>query len=223
MDKEEFTMLFIRSKTKLFWVLYILFALLFTSISCSKREAPIVVVPGKSIAGIELGMSRKKVISVLGKPTEETSSKDIGQMGVLRVLGGGTIKGEMPQMTILVYSSPPLFVVLHEDNKVGALQLNYTDSVQVEGYDFLKFKYLTKEEVECIGKPSSVIRDKESEQKMLSIAPKETKIEYYVYVYDQPGLVLGLLFDRTKEQSSKYFIGLHFIAFGRKMKEGDYE
>ena len=177
------------------------------------------VVPGKSIAGVELSMSRKKVISVLGKPTEETSSKDIGQMGVLRVLGGGTIKGEMPQMTILVYSSPPLFVVLHEDNKVGALQLNYTDSVHVEGYDFLKFKYLTKEQVECIGKPSSVIRDKESEQKMLSIAPKGINIEYYVYEYDPPGLVLGLVFDRTKEQSSNYFIGHNLIAVGVGRKQ----
>jgi len=64
-----------------------------------------------------------------------------------------------------------------------------------------------------------VIRDKESEQKMLSIAPRETKIEYYVYVYDQPGVVLGLVFDRTKAQSSKYFIGLNYIVVGVGRKQ----
>jgi len=70
-----------------------------------------------------------------------------------------------------------------------------------------------------IGEPSSVIRDKESEQKMLSLAPRETKIEDYVYEYDPPGLVLGLVFDRTKAQSSKYFIGLNLIAVGVGRKQ----
>ncbi len=201
-----------QSKTGLFRALCILFVSLFISVSCSKSETPIVVVPGKSIAGVELGMSRDKVISVVGKPTKEISSKDIGQIGQFRVLGGGTFTGKIPRMTVLVYSIPPLFVSLHEDDKVGAIQLGYTESVRVEGYDFLKFKYLTKEEIERIGKPSSMVRDEKSEQQMLSMAPQGTKLEYYVYGYDQPGLILGLVFDRTKEQSSRYFIGLNYIA-----------
>lgn len=200
-------------KSKFFCFLLIIFYLLFTPTSCFNEETSIVVVPGKSIAGVKLGMSIHEVISLLGNPTKEISSKDIGKIGgQFRVLGGGTIKGEMPKMTILVYSNPPLFVVLHEDNKVGALQLGYTDSVRVEGYDFLKFKYLSIEEIKRIGKHSSAIRDKESEQAILSIAPNGTNIEYYVYEYDQQELVLGLIFDKTKEQSSNYFVSLNYIA-----------
>ena len=198
------------NKIKLFWVLCICFAWL--SVSCSKREAPIIVVPGKSIAGVELSMSSDEVISVLGKPNNEIPSEDIGQIGEFGVLGEEKFTGKPPQMTILAYSAPPLLVVLHQDNKVSELQLGYADSVSVRGYDFLKFKYSSKEEIELIGKPSSVVRDERAEQKMLSIAPKGTKIEYYVYEYNQPELILGYVFDRIKEQSSKYFIGLNYIA-----------
>jgi hypothetical protein len=139
----------------------------------SRPKPSIGVVPGKSIAGVELGMSRDKVISVLGKPTKEISSSDIGQIGQFGVLGGGTFKGRIPQMTVFVYSIPPLFVSLHEDDKVGAIQLSYTESVRVEGYDFLKFKYLTKEEIERLGKSPSIVRDEDSEQRMLSRAPRD--------------------------------------------------
>jgi len=201
-----------QSKTRFFYSLSILLASLFVSPSCSKKETPIVVVPGRSIAGVGLGISHDQVISILGKPTKEIASQDIGQLGQFRVLGEGLFTGKMPRMTILVYSTPPLFVSLHQDDKVGAIQLGYTESVRVEGYDFLQFKYLTKEELERLGKPSSMVRDEASEQQMLSMAPEGTKIEYYVYQYDQPGLILGLVFDRTKEQSSRYFIGLNYIA-----------
>jgi len=57
-----------------------------------------------------------------------------------------------------------------------------------------------------------VIRDEVSEQQMLSTAPEGIKIEYYVYVYDQLGVILGFIFDRTKEKSSSHFIGLNYIA-----------
>ncbi len=180
----------------------------------SERKAPIVVVPGKSIAGVELGMSRDRVISVLGKPTKEISSQDIGQMGQFRVLGKGPFTGEMPRMTILEYSTPPLVVVLHDDNQVGALQLGYTDSVSVEEFDFLKFKYLSKEEIALLGKPSAVVRDENAEHTLLPTTPEGTKIEYYVYTYDHLGMKLGLIFDKSREHSSKYFIGVNYIWVG---------
>ena len=181
---------------------------------CFAERAEVVVVPGRSVAGVELGMSRDRVISVLGKPTKEISSQDIGQMGQFRVLGEGPFTGEMPRMTVLVYSHPPLFVSLHEDDKVGAIQLGYTESVRVEGYDFLQFKYLAKEELERIGKPSSMVRDEASERQMLSMAPEGTKIEYYVYDYDHLGMKLGLIFEKSREHSSKYFINVNYIQVG---------
>jgi hypothetical protein len=201
-----------QTKIRLFCCLGIFFASLLVSPSCSKKEKPVVVVPGRSIAGVELSMSRDQVISVLGKPGKAIFPRDIEQLGQFRELGKGPFTEEIPRMSVLVYSTPPLFVSLHENDKVGPIQLGYTKSVLVEGYDFLQFKYLAKEEVERIGKPSSVIRDEASEQQMLSTAPEGTKIEYYVYVYDQPRLTLGFVFDRTKEKSSRYFIGLNYIA-----------
>ncbi len=179
---------------------------------CFAERAEVVVVPGRSIAGVELGMSRDRVISVLGKPTKEISSQDIGQMGQFRVLGEGPFTGEMPRMTVLVYSTPPLFVVLHDDNQVGALQLGYTDSVSVEEFDFLKFKYLSKEEIALLGKPSALVRDENAEHTLLPTTPEGTKIEYYVYDYDHLGLSLGLIFEKSREHSSKYFIGVNYIA-----------
>ena len=72
-------------------------------------------------------------------------SPDIEQLGGFRVLGKGSFTGDNSRMSVLVYSTPPLFVSLHEDDKVGAIQLVYTKRVLVEGYDFLQFKYLSKE------------------------------------------------------------------------------
>ncbi len=193
---------------------YILFASLLIFASCTKSEKPIMVVPGESIAQVELGMSRGQVITLLGQPNKEISSNNLGQIGRIGVLGGGEITGEIPKFTFLLYSTPDLSITLHENDKVGAIQLGYNESVRVKGYDFLKFKYLSKAEIERIGKPSSVIRDKEGEDYLLSMAPKGTKIEYYVYEYGQLGLTLGFVFDMIKEQSSENFIALNYIAVG---------
>lgn len=177
-----------------------------------RSEEPIVAVPGESIAGVKLGMSRDQVVSLLGKPSKEIHSDDIGQIGRIAVLGGGEITGDTPKFTFLLYSTPDLSVSLHENGEVGAIQLGYNVSIRVTGYDFLKFKYLSKADIERIGKPSSVIRDKEGEKYMLSMAQKGTQIEYYVYEYAQLGMTLGFVFDLIQEQSSEKFIGLNYIA-----------
>ena len=175
-----------------------------------KSETPVVVFPGRSIAGVELGMSREDVIFVLGEPTDILSSEDL--VGKVYESGTEALTDEPLKRTMFLYSTPYLSVVLGEDDTVELLQLSHTDHVRVKGYDFLKFKYLTKEEIEHIGKPSSVTRNRKIEQQMLSRAPKGTRIEFYHYIYDQLGLWLDLVFDRTEEQTSEHFIGLNSIS-----------
>ncbi len=180
----------------------------------AKRGA-VQVVPNRSIAGVALGMTYSQVVSILGEPSEKWSAADISKIGEFRVLGGEKYEGVVPKMSFLHYTKPPLVVVLHENSRVALLQLGYTDNVLVEGYSFLKFRYLTQKQIDSIGKPSSVVRDKESEKRMLSMAPTGAMIEYYVYEYKGMGLKLGLIFDRTKEQKSKRFIGLNYIAISQ--------
>jgi len=179
--------------------------------ACTRTEAPIVVVPGRSIAGLELGMNRGAVIAALGRPAREVAPEDVTRVLRFEVLGGGGLRGEVPPMTLLMYTNPPVVIWLLQEGSVGSVQLNYSERVRVEGYDFLTFRYLTKEHVERLGKPRSVIRDHDSEQHLLSKAPPGTQLEYYVYEYDRLKLTLGLVFDRTRERSSPHFIALNYI------------
>ncbi|GAI76967.1 unnamed protein product, partial [marine sediment metagenome] len=50
-----------------------------------------------------------------------------------------------------------------------------------------------------------------AETEMTSMAPKETILEYYEYRYDTLGINIGLVFDRSKQKSSKHFIGVNHI------------
>jgi len=45
----------------------------------------------------------------------------------------------------------------------------------------------------------------------MSMAPKGTILEYYEYFYDEIGLNIGFVFDRTKQKISEYFIGVNHI------------
>ncbi len=99
------------------------------------------------------------------------------------MVGGGRPKGPAPRISILAYTTPPLFVVLGEDDRVNALQLGYANDVRVDGYEFLGFRYLSLDEIERLGRPSSTIRDEASERQLLSTAPEGAKIEYYVHSY----------------------------------------
>lgn len=182
---------------------------------CSKKEKLIQVVPGKSIAGIELGMSEEQVIYLLGKPTSSFSGDDLDKTGrVYDVTPEGEYKPaeEIGNFKLLVYQKPPLGVLINKgNNKVTRLGLYYYENISVHDYPFLTFKYLTQDELNRLGMPTSKYRMKESEKVMMSKAPKGTIYEYYEYNYDLEGVNLGLVFDRTKQKSSKYFIGVNKI------------
>lgn len=111
-------------------------------------KTPTVVVPGQSIAGIQLGMSRDKVISVLGKPAREITT----DKAEARALGSSKLEGALPRMTLLSYKTPPVTVVLHDQNKVGSIQPGFTEDLRVQGYDFLAFRYLSLDELDRLGK-----------------------------------------------------------------------
>jgi len=199
-------------KLKLFSVLFILTILGLLG-SCKTGDSQVTVIPGKSIAGIELGMHRKDVIALLGQPSKELSQEDVGESIHPYFLGKEKfINAPLPRFTVLLYPKPYLSIFLYENDTIGAVQLGYTPNVHVEGYDFLKFEYLSQNEINLIGKPSSTIRDKKSETVMIKNAPRGTKLEYYVYGYEQPNLVLGLIFDRTKQKSSEKFIAVNYIT-----------
>jgi len=154
--------------------------------SCRTGESQVIVIPGKSIAGVELGMHRKEVVSILGEPSKVLSHEDYGKTIQPGILGGEKFEGAIPQLTILQYSKPNVVVVLDDENDaVTSIQLGYTRNVHVEGYDFLKFNYLSIDELSRLGEPSSKTRDKSSEEYLLKYAPEGESIEYYVYDYER--------------------------------------
>jgi outer membrane protein assembly factor BamE (lipoprotein component of BamABCDE complex) len=59
----------------------IIFIILTTITGCAKKEKIIQVVPGRSIAGVEIGMSEDQVISILGTPSSQFSKEDMGKFG----------------------------------------------------------------------------------------------------------------------------------------------
>ncbi len=196
--------------------IYTILIILTTVSGCSKRQKLIRVVPGKSIADVELGMSEEQVLSILGEPTFQYDKEGMNRLGgVYDVTPDGKYErvplGKMENMKVLTYQKPPLTVLIDKNNKVVRASLSYYEEIFVKGYRFLKFAYLTQDELRALGKPTSIARMKDSEKKMISMAPKGTVLEFYEYHYDTVGINLGLVFDRTKQKSSKYFIGVNHI------------
>jgi hypothetical protein len=196
--------------------IYAVLIILTTIIGCSKREKSIQVLPGKSVAGVELGMSEEQVLSILGQPTSQSYKDDMDRLGgVYDVAPDGKYERvpleKIENMKVLMYQTPPLTVLIDKNNKVGRLSLSYCEEIFVKEYAFLKFVYLTEEEMRALGEPASITRMKDSETKMISVAPKGTILEFYEYHYDTVGINLGLVFDRTKQKSSKHFIGVNHI------------
>ena len=180
------------------------------------KEKPIEVVPGIGIAGVNLGMSDQQVRSELGTPHSELTKQDIERAGgARRTIGNGQDEIVPAQETeiekIVEYRKPSVTVLIGHDNSVARLSLSYCSNVTVRGYSFLKFKYLSQEELSRLGIPDGINRMKNSEQSMMAQAPPGTIYEYYEYWYDSLGMNLGLLFDRTKEKNSKHFIGVNHI------------
>lgn len=193
-----------------------IFLILATITGCAKKEKIIQVVPGRSIAGVELGISEEQVIFILGEPNSQFSKEEMDKFGgVYAVTPEGKsdkvpVK-EMEQMKLFRYLKPPLDILINENNKVERLSLSYCENVFVKDYPFLKFKYLTQQKLQSLGEPSSKMRMRQSEEKMMSMAPKGTILEYYEYFYDEIGLNIGFVFDRTKQKISEYFMGVNHI------------
>lgn len=195
----------------------IILVILTTIIGCSKKEKIIHVMPGRSIAGVELKMSEEQVVSILGEPSSQLSKADINKFSeVYDISPEGKYEKapleEMEDVKILMYQKPPMNIIIDKnDNKAIRLSLSYHKNVFVQHYPFLKFKYLTKLEIQRLGEASSKMRMRHSEEKLMSIAPEGTILDYYEYFYDAIGLNIGFVFDRTKQKSSNYFIGVNHI------------
>ena len=148
----------------------IIFIILATITGCAKKEKIIQVVSGRSIAGVEIGMSEEQVISILGIPSSQFSKEDMDKFGVVYdVSPEGKYEKvpleEMEDAKILMYQKPPLTIIIDKRGKVIRLSLSYCENVFVKDYPFLKFKYLTKQELQSLGEPSSKMRMRQSEEK----------------------------------------------------------
>lgn len=175
------------------------------------------VEPGKGIAGIMLGMTEAQVISKLGSPNNTLTKDEMySKGGTYRISSGGKSEKvpyqEEQNTKVLEYSDPHLSIVFGPNYRVAYINLYYVDNVVVGGYGFIKFVYLTRSALEKIGEPSSTDRMIDSEQKMMADGGWKRQLEYYEYYYNNLGLNLGLVFDRTKQKTSNYYIGVNHIS-----------
>jgi hypothetical protein len=185
-------------------------------VGCASKQQITKVVVGSSITNVKLGMSIDQVIKILGEPCSQFSGKDIEKFGrVYNVTPEGkyqrTSGEELTKIKLIRYLKPPLDILINENNKVEKLSLGYCENVFVQDYPFLKFNYLTQEELNRIGEPTSKYRMQEAEKVMMANAPTTAIYEYYEYFYESLGVNLGLVFDRTKQKNSTYFIGVNHI------------
>jgi hypothetical protein len=200
------------------WVASIasLIALLMPFVAGLFKEKMIQVLPGKGIAGVELGMLENQVFSALGTPNPQLNKQQIERLGgVYRTDQNGRVVmvplQEIKTEKIIIYQKPPVIILTDENKKVVRLSISFYKNVFVQGYPFLSFKYLSQDELSRLGEPSSKHRMKKSEEIMMSKAPPGTIYEYYEHFYDKIGINVGLLFNRTKQKTSKYFIGVNHI------------
>lgn len=196
--------------------IYAVLIILTPIFGCSKRGKSIKVEPGKSVAGVELGMSEEQVLSILGQPSSKFDKDSMDKLGgVYDVTPDGKYERvpleKIENMKMLMYQKPPLTVFTDKNDKVVRLSLSYCEEIFVKGYSFLKFVYLTEDKLRTLVGPTSITRMKDSETKIISGTPKGTILEFYEYHYDTVGINLGLVFDRTKQKRSKYFIGVNHI------------
>lgn len=201
----------------LVWCLCMCLIIIAFTSSCSRKEKLVEVEPGKSIGGVGLGMLENQVVSILGTPKSRLSVEDMKKSGSFFSLSP---KGEFEKKLetenesiagLLIYKNPLLWILIGQDRRVDKLGLSDCKNVLVKGYPFLKFRYLTEDELNRLGKPSSQIRVKRTEQKMMSGEPAGTVYECYDYLYDKLGIGLTLVFDRTRQQKSKYYIFVNSI------------
>ena len=191
--------------------LLIMICFLFNS-GCSKPEQKIIVTPGKSIAGIEIGMSKERVIAILGNPRLSMSAADIARSAT-SFSSFLSLAPDTPLKTkIFFFADPPLYIVINENNKVIHLSLGSCSNLEVQGFPALKYSYLSLRELSTIGVPNLIIRDKESEKALISTLPKGSQVEYYNFQYDHKGLMLGLIFDKVRQKDGDdNFIKLNYI------------
>ena len=64
-------------------VLTLIAGLLVVSGEACKNKSKIEVVPGKSIVGVEIGMTEEQVIGILGMPMQAFSPEELGMVGRL--------------------------------------------------------------------------------------------------------------------------------------------
>lgn len=162
----------------------------------ARLQKPVIVIPGESIMDVKVEMSKQEVISILGYPKQLNYAVD----------------PEGNRVEILGYNNPGIVMILDKNNKVHSINLSYVNDVDVIGYDFLEFKYLTEEEFNVFGKPDSVYRDLNSEKLFTSKAPEGTILECYFYNYKKIGLALGFAFDRIRQKENKKYITLYQIV-----------
>lgn len=200
-----------KAKLSALLVLLMMTCFLFNS-GCSKPEQKIIVTPGKSIAGIEIGMSKERVIDILGNPRLSMSAADIARSAT-SFSSFLSLAPDTPLKTIVFFfADPPLYIVINENNKVIHLSLGSCSNLEVQGFPALKYSYLSLRELSTIGAPNLIIRNKESEKALLSTMPKGSQIEYYNFQYDQKGLILGLIFDKIRQkEGDDNFVKLNYI------------
>ena len=185
--------------------------------SCSKKRKATYVVPGRSIAGVNLDMSEQQVLAILGQPTSQYDMESMAKLGAVHDIDRTgkyerVPSKEMKGIKVLAYEQPPLAVTIDENSQVVRLSISYCEDISVKGYPFLRFVYLNEDELERIGQPTHVARMKASEEKLTSMAPEGTELEFYEHSYDTLGMNLGLIFDRTVEATgAKGFIGVNHI------------
>ena len=198
-----------------FIVLIILSCLLF---ACSKEvEQKIEVIPGKSIAGVEIGMSKERVMSILGNPRLSMSASEVQKIGKEFENFFDVPDSELPTTKVFIFSNPPLYVVINKQNKVVQLNLGRCDNLAVLGYPFLRFDYLSLPDLNKIGVPRSILRNEAAEQAVRASSPKGSWIEYYDFTYDKKGLVLGLVFDKSRQRDNMNFVKPNYIKVAYRL------
>lgn len=169
-------------------------------------EKMIEVIPGKGIAGVELGMSKERVMSILGSPRLSLSARELTKIGKEFASFLDIPSEDISSTKVFVFSTPPLYVAINKQNKVIQLNLGRCANVVIQGYPFFRFDYITLEDLNRLGSPRTIQRNQDYAAAILASLPKGADIEYFDFSYDHPMLALGLIFDKQRQKDSRRYI-----------------
>ena len=185
-----------------------------TLAACNEtRCEPITIRPGLAIGSARLGATSGDVEAWLGPPQVRSSIADAPR----NAFTGQISEAEAAVTEMLLFSEPcfTLLVIARRDTVVTAQIAGVRDPSTIVTADLPGIhpgQFYTEAQFTPLQHPSTRTRHPETEAQMRREGAVQGDVEYYSYVFDNVGLVVGVVFDHARRESGEPWIGVQSVS-----------